>query len=163
MLEWLLTRQVGAVLIIGRAIRRLALCKPHLQCKCYRSDDTLNSLYQYAVIQGLWALIKKKIKNYNDAMMVWVFSAMFATRHFAMYSVVKISLLGTLYKRYWFSPDRAVRLQCELITQLSLKQWVIIIAYLIILWNGRGTTFAWAVKCQVRVLCRDLKRPVETL
>lgn len=32
--------------------------KPHLQCKCYRSNDTLNSLYQYIVIQGLWALIK---------------------------------------------------------------------------------------------------------
>lgn len=32
--------------------------KPHLQCKCYRSNDTLNSLYQYVVIQGLWALIK---------------------------------------------------------------------------------------------------------
>lgn len=50
-------------LINGEWLQRIACdssLRPHLQCKCYRSNDTLNSLYQYLVIQGLWALIKKK-------------------------------------------------------------------------------------------------------
>lgn len=41
-----------AVLIIAARLETGAV-EPHLQCKCYRSSDTLNSLYQYIVIQGL--------------------------------------------------------------------------------------------------------------
>lgn len=42
-----------------RAATEAGASQPHLQCKCYRSNDTLNSLYQYTVIQGFMSFDKK--------------------------------------------------------------------------------------------------------